>query len=73
MIRVIKSRRMRWMGHVALIRETRNTHRISIGNPEGMRSLGRPRRRWENDIRVIGKVWAGFIWLSRGTSGGLLW
>jgi hypothetical protein len=43
-IRVIKSRRMRWAGHVARRREARNTYRILVGNPEGKRPLGRPRR-----------------------------
>jgi hypothetical protein len=44
-IRVIKSRRMRWAAHVARMEEKRNAYRILVGNPEGTRPLGRPRRR----------------------------
>jgi hypothetical protein len=43
---MIKSRRMRWAGHVARMREKRNAYRILLGKPEGRRPLGRPRRRW---------------------------
>jgi hypothetical protein len=43
---IIKSRRMRWAGHVARMGENRNSYRILVGKPEGKRSLGRPRRRW---------------------------
>jgi hypothetical protein len=43
---MIKSRRMRWTGHVARMREKRNAYRILVGMPEGKRPLGRPRRRW---------------------------
>jgi hypothetical protein len=54
-----------------------NMYKILIGKSEGKRSLGRPRRRWEDNIRLdrreIGwKVWVGFIWLKIGTSGGPL-
>jgi hypothetical protein len=49
-VRVIKSRRMRWAGHVARMGEVRNVYSIFIGKPEGRRPLGRPRRRWENNI-----------------------
>jgi hypothetical protein len=45
-IRMIKSRRMRWAGHVARIGEKRNACRILVGKPEGKRPLGRTRRRW---------------------------
>jgi hypothetical protein len=45
-IRMIKSRRMRWVGRVARMWEKRNAYRILVGNPEGKRPLGRPRRRW---------------------------
>jgi hypothetical protein len=51
-IRQIKSRRMRWAGHVARIGEERKVYRILVGNPEGKRPLGRPRRRWEDGIRM---------------------
>jgi hypothetical protein len=45
-IRMIKSRRMRWAGHVGRMRKTRNAYRILVGKPEGRRPLERPRSRW---------------------------
>jgi hypothetical protein len=51
-IRQIKSRRMRWAGHVARMGEGRNVYRVLVGKPEGKRSLGRPRRRWEDGIKM---------------------
>jgi hypothetical protein len=51
-IRQVKSRRMRWAGHVARMREERNVFRVLMGKPEGKRPLGRPRRRWEDGIRI---------------------
>jgi hypothetical protein len=51
-IRVMKSRRMRWAGHVARMGEKRNAHRLLVGKPEGKRPLGRPRRRWVDNIRM---------------------
>jgi hypothetical protein len=51
-LRVVKSRRMRWAGHVARIGEGRAVHRVLVGRPEGKRPLGRPRRRWEDNIRM---------------------
>jgi hypothetical protein len=51
-IRMIKSRRMRWAGHVIRMGETRNAYRILVGKPEGKRPLGRPRRRWANNIKM---------------------
>jgi hypothetical protein len=51
-VRVIKTRRMRWAGHVARMGEGRGAYRVSVGRPEGKRSLGRPRRRWENNIKM---------------------
>jgi hypothetical protein len=51
-IRMIKSRRMRWAGHEARIGEKRNAYRILGGNPEGKRPLGRPRRRWVGNIKM---------------------
>jgi hypothetical protein len=76
-IRQIKSRRMRWAGHVARMGEGRNVYRVLMGKPEAKRPLGRPRRRWEfgikMDLREIGwGVWSGFTWLRIGTGGGLL-
>ena len=51
-MRVVKSRRMRWAGHVARLGEDRDVHRVLVGKPEGKRPLGRPRRRWENNIKM---------------------
>ena len=51
-VRVVKSRRMRWAGHVARMGEDRGVQRVLVGKPEGKRSLGRPRRRWENNIKM---------------------
>jgi hypothetical protein len=51
-IRVIKSRRMRWAGHVERMAEGRGAYRILVGRPEGRRPLGRPRRRWEDNIKI---------------------
>ena len=51
-VRVIKSRRMRWAGHVARMEEGRGVHRVLVGKPEGKRPLGRPRRRWEDNIKM---------------------
>jgi hypothetical protein len=50
--RVVKSRRMRWAGHVARMWEGRGVHRVLVGKPEGTRPLGRPRRRWEDNIKT---------------------
>jgi hypothetical protein len=49
---MMKSRRMRWAGHVARMEEKRNACRILVGNPEGKRQLGRPRRRWVYNIKM---------------------
>jgi hypothetical protein len=51
-IRMIKSRRMRWTGHVARMGEKRNAYRILVGKPEGRRPVGRPRRRWVDNIKM---------------------
>jgi hypothetical protein len=51
-IRQVKSRRMRWAGNVARMGEERKVYRVLVGNPEGKRPLGRPRRRWEDEIRM---------------------
>ncbi|KAJ4442046.1 hypothetical protein ANN_11912 [Periplaneta americana] len=48
----IKSRRLRWAGHVARMGESRNAYRVLVGRPEGKRPLGRPRRRWEDNIKM---------------------
>jgi hypothetical protein len=52
MIRMIKSRRMRWAGHVTRMGEMRNAYKLLVGKPEGERPLGRPRRRWLYNIRM---------------------
>ncbi|KAJ4437465.1 hypothetical protein ANN_17609 [Periplaneta americana] len=51
-IRNIKSRRLRWAGHVARMGESRNAYRVLVGRPEGKRPSGRPRRRWEDNIKL---------------------
>jgi hypothetical protein len=51
-IRMIKSRGVRWAGHVARNGETRNAYRILVGKPEGKRPLGRRRRRWVENIKM---------------------
>jgi hypothetical protein len=51
-VRVIKSKRMRWVGHVARMREGRGVYRFLIGRPECKRPLGRPRCRWEDNIKL---------------------
>ena len=48
----VKSRRMRWAGHVARMGEGRGVYRVLVWEPEGKRPLGRPRRRWENNIKM---------------------
>jgi hypothetical protein len=63
---MIKSRRMRSAGHAAGMAEKRNTYRILVGKPEGKRPLGRPRRRWVDNIKIdltrdrMG--WDGMVW-----------
>jgi hypothetical protein len=76
-IRVIRSRRMRWAGYVARTGEGRGAYRILVGRPEGRRPLGRPRSRWEDNNKFDlqnrdGGAWTGLIWLRKGTGGGLL-
>jgi hypothetical protein len=51
-IKIIKSRRMRWAGHVARMGEKRNVNRLLVRKPEGKRKLGRPRRRWIDNIKI---------------------
>jgi hypothetical protein len=51
-IRMIMSRRMRWAGHVGRMGEKRKAYRILVGKPEGKKPLGRPRRRWEDNIKT---------------------
>ena len=51
-VRVIKSRRMRWAGHVARMEEGRGVHKVLVGKLEGNSPLGRPRRRWDDNINL---------------------
>jgi hypothetical protein len=51
-IRIVKSRRMRWAGHVARMGEKRSAYRLLVGKPEGKRPLGRARRRWVDNIKI---------------------
>ena len=67
--RVIKSGRMRWAGHVARMGEEREAYRVLVGKPEGKRPLGRPRRRWVDNIRMdlqeVGCGYMDWIWLAQ--------
>ena len=61
-VRAIKSRRMRWAGHVARMGEERGVYRVLVGKPEGRKPLGRPRRRWEDNIRMaLQEVGCGYM------------
>jgi hypothetical protein len=75
-VRVVKSRRMRWAGHVACMGEGRGVHRVLVGKPEGKRPLGRPRRRCEDNIKMDFMKWegveTGWSWPRMGTGGGHL-
>ena len=51
-VQVVKSRRMRWAGYVACMGEGRGEYRVLVGKPEGKRPLGRPRRRWEDNVKM---------------------
>jgi len=67
--RVIKSRKMRWFGHVARMSEERGVYRVLLGKPEGRRPLRRPRRRWVDKIRMdlqeLGCGYMGWIGLAQ--------
>jgi hypothetical protein len=65
LIRKIKPRRMRWAGHVARMGEKRNAYRLLAGKPKGKTPLGRPRRRWVDNIRMdLGEVgWSDVDWI----------
>ena len=61
-MRVIKSRRMRWAGHVARMGEEKGVFWVLVGKPEGKRPLGRPRRRWVDNIRMdLQEVGCGYV------------
>jgi len=66
-VQVIKSRRMRWAGHVARMVGERRVYRVLVGKPEGKRPLGRPRRRWLDNIRMdLQEVVCGYMdWIGR--------
>ena len=61
-VRVIKSRRMKWAGHVARMGEERGVYRVLVGKPEGRRPLRRPRRKWMDNIRMeLKEVGCGYM------------
>jgi hypothetical protein len=75
-IRQIKSRRVRWAGHVERKGEERKVYRVLVGKPKGKRPLGRPRRKWVGGIKMDFREidfggWSGFIWLRIWIVGGL--
>jgi len=66
-VQVVKSRRMTWAGHVVCMEERRSVYRVLVGKPVGKGPLGRPRRRWEDNIKMdlqeVGwGVWTGLSW-----------
>jgi hypothetical protein len=73
-VRMIKSSRMRWLGHVARMGEE-SVYRVLVWRLAGKRPLGRPRRRWEDnikmDLREIAMGRTGFLWLTIWSSGGI--
>jgi hypothetical protein len=74
-VRVVKSGRLRWAGHVARVREKRGVYRVLVGKPERKRQLGGPRRRWEDNIKMdlqegSVEVCTGSSWLRIGTGDG---
>jgi hypothetical protein len=73
-IRIFKSRRMRWAGNVAQMGEKRNAYSLLVGKPEGKRPLGRPRHRWADNIRMdLGEVgWGDVDWIGLAQAGGEL-
>jgi hypothetical protein len=68
-VRTIKERRMRWAGHVARMRE--NAYRLLVAKPEGRRPLGRPRRRWVDNIRInlLEVGWGDVDWIGLAQDG----
>ena len=74
---MIKWRRMRWAGYVARMGEESRVYRVLVGKPEGKRPLGRPRRRWVDNVGRISRRWDVVIWTGLGwprieTGGGRL-
>ena len=72
-MRVVKSRQMRRAGHVARMGEDRGVHRVLVGKPEGKSPLGRPRRRWEDNIKMdlqeVGEVRGDWMELAQDRDG----
>jgi len=72
-VQVIKSRRVRWAGHVARMWERRGVYRVLVGKPEGKRPLGRRRHRWEDNIKMhlqeVGCGGMGWIDLAQNRKG----
>jgi len=69
-VRVIKSRRMRWAGHVAFMGEEKGVYRVLVGKPEGRKPLGRPRCRWmdiRTDLQEVGCGYMDWIGLAQDT------
>jgi hypothetical protein len=64
-VRVVKSKRVKWVGHVARMGEDRGVYRVLVGKPEEKRPLGKPRRRWEDNIKMdLQKVgWVREDWM----------
>jgi hypothetical protein len=62
---MIKSKRKRWAGHVVRLGKKRNAYTILVGNPEGKRPVRRPRRRWEDNIKMDlrERGWSGIDWI----------
>ena len=69
-VRVIKSGRLRWAGHVARMEEGRGVHKVLVGKPEGKSALVRPRRRWEDNIKIdlqeVGRGCGDWMELAKG-------
>ena len=74
-VRMIKCRRMRWAGHVARMGEERGVYRVLVREPEGKRPLGRPRRRWVDNIRMdLQEVGCGYMdWIGLAQNRGRWW
>jgi hypothetical protein len=69
-VQVVKSRQMSWTGHVARMGKDRGVHRVLVGKPEGKRPLGRPRRRWEGNIKMNFQEVGGGSWGLDGVGSG---
>jgi hypothetical protein len=72
-IRVIKSRRLRWAGHLARMGERRGVYRALVGKPEGRRPLGRPRLRWEDNIKMDLRRGGGIDWIDLAQDRDMWW